>query len=173
MSAKSSAPATPSKEANLDNALQNYVDSITKLLEAERKALKEEREALQKEREVWQKAVVHLEATQFQDPVVLNVGGTRFAATLETLTKVPNTYFTALLSGRWDLKRSPLDGGSIFIDRDPTLFPYVINYFRDAPAQFQKRLSLLNETEHQLLQSDFEFFMLPKLPAVPRYAPQK
>lgn len=132
------------------------------LLEEEQEKLKHEHEALEQERESWSKALVCLEATQLEDPVILNVGGARFATSLETLTRVQNTYFSALLSGRWDLKRSKLDG-SIFIDRDPTVFGYIINYLRESPEQFYERLKLLNAAERKLLRLDCEFYLLTDL----------
>lgn len=76
--------------------------------------------------------------------------------------KVPNTYFTALLSGRWDLKRSKING-SIFIDRDPTVFTYIINYLRDYTADPGPRLAMLSSHKARLLKLDFEFFMIPSL----------
>ena len=44
----------------------------------------ERREMLEKEK-TWRKAVIHLEATQLEDPILFNVGGSRFATSLETL----------------------------------------------------------------------------------------
>lgn len=41
---------------------------------------------------------------------------------------IPDTFFTALLSGRISSLRD--DSGAIFIDRDPTLFGIILNYLR-------------------------------------------
>ncbi|XP_055697774.1 BTB/POZ domain-containing protein KCTD3 [Phlebotomus papatasi] len=62
------------------------------------------------------------------DIVHLNVGGTKFATSRQTLTWIPDTFFTALLSGRIASLRD--DTGAIFIDRDPSLFGFVLNYLR-------------------------------------------
>lgn len=44
------------------------------------------------------------------------------------MTCIPDTFFTALLSGRISSLRD--DSGAIFIDRDPTLFGIILNYMR-------------------------------------------
>lgn len=124
--------------------------------------MKEAREALEKEKEEWQKCATNLEATQLADPIVFNVGGTLFATSMETLMKIENTYFTGLLSGRWDLKCSKTDG-SIFIDRDPAVFGSVINYLRDYPIPLATRMALLTPEEKELLVLDAEFYMIPQL----------
>lgn len=52
----------------------------------------------------------------------------RFSTSRQTLTCMPDTFFTALLSGRISSLRD--DSGAIFIDRDPTLFGIILNYLR-------------------------------------------
>lgn len=52
----------------------------------------------------------------------------RFSTSRHTLTWVPDTFFTSLLSGRISTLRD--DSGAIFIDRDPSLFSIILNYLR-------------------------------------------
>lgn len=52
----------------------------------------------------------------------------RFSTSRQTLLSLPDTFFTALLSGRISSTRD--DSGAIFIDRDPTLFGIILNYLR-------------------------------------------
>ena len=72
----------------------------------------------------------------------LNVGGQRFSTSRQTLTAIPDTFFTALLSGRIASQRDGLtgsgisegmgsDNGAIFIDRDPDLFRPILNFLRN------------------------------------------
>ena len=74
--------------------------------------------------------------------VHLNVGGQRFSTSRQTLTAIPDTFFTALLSGRISSQRDGLCGntrgdgtgtenGAIFIDRDPDLFRPILNFLRN------------------------------------------
>ncbi|VDO26476.1 unnamed protein product [Onchocerca flexuosa] len=58
----------------------------------------------------------------------LNVGGRRFATSRQTLTWIPDTFFTSLLSGRIPTVRDETD--AIFIDRDPEIFRIILNYLR-------------------------------------------
>ncbi|XGW21274.1 hypothetical protein V3C99_004322 [Haemonchus contortus] len=60
--------------------------------------------------------------------VSLNVGGQRFATSSHTLTWIPDSFFTSLLSGRIPTVRD--DSGAIFIDRDPDVFRIILNYLR-------------------------------------------
>ncbi|XP_042884715.1 SH3KBP1-binding protein 1-like isoform X5 [Penaeus japonicus] len=62
------------------------------------------------------------------DIINLNVGGQRFSTSRHTLTWVPDTFFTSLLSGRISTLRD--ESGAIFIDRDPSLFSTILNYLR-------------------------------------------
>ena len=78
----------------------------------------------------------------------LNVGGTKFSTSKQTLTQVQDTFFTGeegnplflrinnkrrpfsgLLSGRIQTYKD--DTGAIFIDRDPQLFRIILNYLRN------------------------------------------
>ncbi|RZC38304.1 BTB/POZ domain-containing protein KCTD3, partial [Asbolus verrucosus] len=62
------------------------------------------------------------------DILHLNVGGKRFSTSKQTLTLIPDTFFTALLSGRISSLRD--EKGAIFIDRDPEIFSIILNYLR-------------------------------------------
>ncbi|KAK6020017.1 K+ channel tetramerization domain protein [Ostertagia ostertagi] len=62
-------------------------------------------------------------------PIVLNVGGTKFSTSEATLKSRPaseDCFFTTL-----DYSK-----GEVFIDRDPTLFKYILNYLRDGRMMF-------------------------------------
>ncbi|XP_052106922.1 BTB/POZ domain-containing protein KCTD3-like [Mytilus californianus] len=62
------------------------------------------------------------------DVIHLNVGGTRFSTSRQTLTWIQDSFFTSLLSGRiLSLKD---ETGAIFIDRDPKLFSVILNFLR-------------------------------------------
>ncbi|KAL3874699.1 hypothetical protein ACJMK2_037674 [Sinanodonta woodiana] len=60
--------------------------------------------------------------------VNLNVGGTRFSTSRETLTWVADSFFTSLLSGRISSLKD--ENNAIFIDRDPKQFSVILNYLR-------------------------------------------
>ncbi|XP_037534272.1 SH3KBP1-binding protein 1 [Nematolebias whitei] len=58
----------------------------------------------------------------------LNVGGKRFSTSRQTLTWVPDSFFSSLLSGRISTLKD--ETGAIFIDRDPALFAPILNFLR-------------------------------------------
>uniref|UniRef100_A0ABD2WRN8 BTB domain-containing protein n=1 Tax=Trichogramma kaykai TaxID=54128 RepID=A0ABD2WRN8_9HYME len=62
------------------------------------------------------------------DIVHLNVGGTRFSTSRQTLSWIPDSFFTALLSNRIASRRD--ESGALFIDRDPKIFSVILNYLR-------------------------------------------
>lgn len=71
-------------------------------------------------------------SSHISDIVNLNVGGTRFSTSRQTLTWVPDTFFTSLLNSERNGRLSSLrdETDAIFIDRDPKLFSIILNYLR-------------------------------------------
>ncbi|XP_061137434.1 SH3KBP1-binding protein 1 [Syngnathus typhle] len=62
------------------------------------------------------------------DLIHLNVGGKRFSTSRQTLTWVPDSFFSSLLSGRISTLKD--ETGAVFIDRDPSLFAPILNFLR-------------------------------------------
>lgn len=93
--------------------------------------------------------------------VILNVGGSRFETTIDTLTKYDTqtcAFFKNMFSQQWELEKDPADG-SIFIDRDGYLFGFILQYLRTG--------SLIIDPKHDLLRCDLiteaTFYSLPGL----------
>ncbi|XP_026143881.1 SH3KBP1-binding protein 1-like [Carassius auratus] len=81
------------------------------------------------------------------DIIHLNVGGKRFSSSRQTLTWVPDSFFSSLLSGRISTLKD--ETGAIFIDRDPSLFAPILNFLRTKelhPRSIDVRL-LMHEAE--------------------------
>ncbi|XP_061670385.1 BTB/POZ domain-containing protein KCTD3 [Syngnathoides biaculeatus] len=66
--------------------------------------------------------------TPMGEIIQLNVGGTRFSTSRQTLTWIPDSFFSSLLSGRISTLRD--ETGAIFIDRDPAAFAPILNFLR-------------------------------------------
>jgi hypothetical protein len=103
--------------------------------------------------------------------IEFNIGGHRFQTSVQTLQRVPHTFFDAYFSGRYaqDVCRD----GSIFVDRDGEHFGHVLKYMRDgvvsvADPGAQPSVSLL-----RALKREFGFYCVelvaqqPMMPAVP------
>jgi N-acetylneuraminic acid mutarotase len=61
--------------------------------------------------------------------VELNIGGYRFETSVQTLRRVPHTFFDAYFSGRY--AQDVCADDSIFVDRDGAHFGHILEYMRD------------------------------------------
>jgi hypothetical protein len=89
---------------------------------------------------------------QQEGHVELNIGGYHFQTSVQTLRRVPHTFFDAYFSGRY-AQDVCLDG-SIFVDRDGNHFEHVLEYMRDgvvsvAAADAQPSVSLLRALKRE------------------------
>eukprot|EP00667_Euglena_gracilis_P015432 EG_transcript_16053 len=103
--------------------LQEEHRAMAKVLEKEWKAVEAEKEQLAKMRRR-----VDTVALDMAHKVKLNVGGTPYETTIETLTCDQDSMLAAMFSGKFlvDLQSD----GSCFFDRDPKLFREVLLYLR-------------------------------------------
>ena len=91
---------------------------------------------------------------QSADIIHLNVGGQRFSTSRQTLTWIPDSFFTAMLNGLISTNRD--EQGYIFIDRDPQLFSIILNYLRT------KELDI-NDCDLHRLKHECEFYAVQPL----------
>lgn len=87
--------------------------------------------------------------------VKLNVGGTVYLTTIETLTNRGENMLTALIKHQNPAQM--IDGG-YFIDRDPLVFRWILLYFRGSNI-----LPLRSSTELWLLREEAEYFAVDGL----------
>jgi chorismate mutase len=74
-------------------------------------------------------ATMHKHKVAQEGHIVLNVGGYRYETSVQTLRRVPRTFFDAYFSGRY--AQDVCADSSIFIDRDGEHFGQVLQYLRD------------------------------------------
>ncbi|CAH3194605.1 unnamed protein product [Porites evermanni] len=112
--------------------VERQINAATAAISEACKQLQQEADKLRNERETFDRMSKKIESTQISETVNLNIGGQHFTTTRQTLTKDPNSYFAAMFSGRFSLKRSE-DGAiqTIEIDRDGKHFRHILNYLRD------------------------------------------
>ena len=92
-----------------------------------------------------------------EDRVQLDVGGHLFSTSATTLCR-PGSMLSVLLSGRYLIDRTE-DGVAVFLDRDGSLFPHILEYLRDGVVSVAHEdlarvdLGLLHK-----LKREFDFF---------------
>lgn len=90
--------------------------------------------------------------------LTLKVGSRKFQTTAETLKSVPDSFFSSLASGRIPQKRER--DGSIFIDRNPKHFQYVLDYLRCNGEGFTPPMS---KTAQDELRTEADYYGLVSL----------
>jgi hypothetical protein len=113
-----------------------------------------ERAELHREIEAMQ---THKEAQEGR--VELNIGGRRFETSVQTLRRVPHTFFDAYFSGRY--AQDVCADGSIFVDRDGEHFGHVLEYMRDGVVSVaSQEASELDIGLLRLLKREFGFYCI-------------
>uniref|UniRef100_A0A0E0M804 BTB domain-containing protein n=1 Tax=Oryza punctata TaxID=4537 RepID=A0A0E0M804_ORYPU len=94
-----------------------------------------------------------------QPPVLLNIGGSRYETTADTLTqRDPGSLLAAVLSGGAGAHGLPTtEDGAVFVDRDGELFRHVLNWLRDGAVP------ALADAEYRQLLQEAEYYRLPGL----------
>jgi hypothetical protein len=100
---------------------------------------------------------MHKHKEEHEGHVVLNVGGFRYETSVQTLRRLPYTFFDAYFSGRY--AQVVCADGSIFIDRDGEHFGYVLEYLRDGVlAVVEQDASELDVSILRWLKREFAFY---------------
>jgi len=148
----------------INNFHKQFFNQVSTALETEKSKIKKEREQLQQERQQleedkkkWEVQATRLHKSQIGPKIKLDIGGTIFATSLTTLTVIKESYFVSMFSGRWELK--PQEDGSYFIDRDPLVFRYILNFLRDQ----QIDVEVLTKAEFKALILEAKFYLLQPL----------
>eukprot|EP01080_Neovahlkampfia_damariscottae_P005527 gene5527-9344_t len=121
------------------------------------------KKVIDSEKKDWEKQKELIKRVNFNDSDILelNVGGMYYSTFKSTLSQKINqeeNYFTSNFSGRFEI---PTDKqGRYFIDRDGSLFKYVLSFLRESGSMknvtFPTDKKLLIE-----LKNEFEFYTLP------------
>jgi N-acetylneuraminic acid mutarotase len=91
--------------------------------------------------------------------VILNVGGYRYETSVQTLRRLPHTFFDAYFSGRY--AQDVCADGSIFIDRDGEHFGQVLQYLRDGVVSVaEQAASELDVSVVRWLKREFGFYCI-------------
>jgi len=146
---------TSSKLARLPSLLEE----LEKTLQSEEQKLEVERTKVNISRKEWEDSrAMGVKKMQFPARIKLDVGGKVFTTSLSTLTGVGGTFFSGMFSGTFKVETDKEDG-SIFIDRDPLAFTYILNFLRGQ----QPDLNNITEKELFALKEDAKYYQLDDL----------
>jgi hypothetical protein len=90
--------------------------------------------------------------------VELNIGGYRFETSVQTLRRVPHTFFDAYFSGRY--AQDVCNDGSIFVDRDGEHFGHVLEYMRDGVVSVAELGARPSVSLLRTLKREFGFYCI-------------
>jgi WD40 repeat protein len=145
--------------------VEQQIQQNQRLLEHDRVNLEQERQQLLKEKKEFEEGSQWLDRIAVQistvkdfskKKIVLDIGGTKFTTTVDTLTREKNTFFCGLFSvyGEWD----PDEDGTYFIDRDGTHFRIILNHLRGMDVAHE--IQQLSENELRQLYEDVKYYMI-------------
>jgi hypothetical protein len=90
--------------------------------------------------------------------VELNIGGYRFQTSVQTLRRIPHTFFDAHFSGRY--AQDVCRGGSIFVDRDGEHSGHVLEYMRDCVVSVAESGTRPSVSLLRVLKREFGFYCI-------------
>jgi hypothetical protein len=92
--------------------------------------------------------------------ITLDIGGTLFSTTLETLVSEKDTFFTAMFSEEFNTQ--PDKDGHYFIDRSPLMFPYILDYLRN-PLSLPDLEKIKNDKLLKRFEDEVEFYHISSI----------
>ncbi|OQR93979.1 hypothetical protein THRCLA_08290 [Thraustotheca clavata] len=144
------------QKEHLKRSLSGSLDML-KLFSADfletSQSIQNQLEELERKEKQWQDLEMRLQlnAKSAANIITLDVGGTIFRTSKETLLRLDGTYFQAMLgSGCW---QPDTDTGAYFIDIDPIHFDRVMVYLRTGELSFDG----LNDWEIRHLKSTLDY----------------
>ena len=135
---------------HLKNIREAY-DSLKNAVLASTKALEKSFFQLKVKEERFNEISRKISSINFESAIRLNVGGSIYQTSLETLVKEPGSLLAQMFSTSFNLKRD--SDGCYFIDRDGTHFRHILNYLRSGNSPVTSILKanseeILNEAEY-------------------------
>jgi N-acetylneuraminic acid mutarotase len=101
---------------------------------------------------------MHMHREAQQGHVELNIGGYRYETSVQTLRRVPHTFFDAYFSGRY--AQDVCNDGSIFVDRDGEHFGHILQYMRDGVVSVAEDGACPSMSLLRALKREFGFYCI-------------
>jgi hypothetical protein len=110
-------------------------------------------------------AAMQMHQAAHEGHVELNIGGFRYETSVQTLRRVPHTFFDAYFSGRY--AQDVCADGSIFVDRDGEHFGHVLEYMRDGVVLVAEPGAHPSVSLLRALKREFGFYCIELYPEQP------
>eukprot|EP00611_Tribonema_gayanum_P019357 TRINITY_DN3335_c0_g3_i2.p1 TRINITY_DN3335_c0_g3~~TRINITY_DN3335_c0_g3_i2.p1 ORF type:complete len:244 (+),score=45.80 TRINITY_DN3335_c0_g3_i2:53-733(+) len=155
--AHSCAEVDASSTTPVDTTVEELFTALMVALERRKTSVDAAAAKLEAEKAEWLELCGSVQRTVTETPLELNVGGTRFQTSAETLSSVEGSFFDGMMSGRANV--SHCKDGSFFIDRPAQVFEHVLNFMRGVELHYE----LLSDMELVLLRTEAHFYRLDAL----------
>jgi hypothetical protein len=103
-------------------------------------------------------AAMQMHQAAHEGRVELNIGGFRYETSVQTLRRVPHTFFDASFSGRY--AQDVCTDGSIFVDRDGEHFGHILEYMRDCVISMAEPGARPSVSLLRALKREFGFYCI-------------
>jgi hypothetical protein len=103
-------------------------------------------------------AAMHTHQESREGRVGHNIGGYRFETSVQTLRRVPHTFFDAYFSGRY--AQDVCNDGSIFVDRDGEHFGHILGYMQDGVVSVAEAGAYPSVSLLRSLKREFGFYCI-------------
>jgi len=133
------------------NETFQQIEILKEKLTLELKQHEEKKQRLENEIKIMEEVRVKWNAI-----IKINVGGTKYSTTQTSLVQYPSSMLAAMFSGRHNVVKD--EEGCAFIDRDGSLFQYVLAFLREGDNWEPP----LDESLIRGLQKEFAYYGLPE-----------
>jgi len=147
----------PSQIEPLWDRLDCILDEISTVISDAQKKNFQQMAKIKEDRTNWLQLQQSEGNQTFTSKIKLDVGGKQFSTQLETLTAIGGTFFSGMFSGKLPVRQEK--DGSYFIDRDPLVFSYILNFLRGIYPDLRG----MNPREILALKSDSMYYQVEDL----------
>jgi len=134
--------------------ISSYIEGLNKLFIDDISRLSDEIQVLEEKKQEILNVKKVMDETTIPDIITLNIGGMKYQTTKEILRKTSGSFFDLMLSGEIDIKPIHHKPDTYFIDRDGTIFKYILDYMKDSEG-FSLQSSFMKEVLKEI-----EFYKL-------------
>jgi hypothetical protein len=146
--------------ADFDKTVRGFMVTARLKLEGALADVDQERAVVAKERGDLHREIeaMHKHTEAHKGHIELDIGGYRFETSVQTLRRIPHTFFDAYFSGRY--AQDICNDESIFVDRDGEHFGHILEYMREGVVSVAEPGAHPSVSLLRTLQREFGFYCI-------------